>query len=71
MTHPDLPAEQAYVDEAYDCLDRMRRALMRAADGGATEGAQQCLAHAVEAVVGLVEVGLLDGKVRVRHDVKA
>ena len=35
MAHPDLPAEQAYVDRAYDCLDRMHRmktgALSRAA----------------------------------------
>ena len=43
MTHPDLPAEQAYVDEAYDCLDRMREALLRAAEGGATEVAQQAI----------------------------
>ena len=28
MTHPDLPAEQAYLDEAYDSLDRMRDALL-------------------------------------------
>jgi DNA helicase IV len=43
MTHPDLPAEQAYVDEAYDCLDRMREALLRAAGAGATEVAQQAI----------------------------
>ena len=43
MTHPDLPAEQAYVDEAYDCLDRMREALLRAAEAGATEVAQQAI----------------------------
>jgi DNA helicase IV len=43
MTHPDLPAEQAYVDEAYDSLDRMREALLRAADAGATEVAQQAI----------------------------
>ena len=24
MSHPDLPAEQAYVDHAYDCLEQMR-----------------------------------------------
>ncbi len=35
MTHPDLPAEQAYVDHAYDCLDRMREVVERAA--GATD----------------------------------
>ena len=43
MTHPDLPAEQAYVDEAYDSLDRMRDALLRAAEAGATEVAQQAI----------------------------
>ena len=32
MTHPDLPAEQAYVDHAYECLDRMRAVVERAAD---------------------------------------
>ncbi len=31
MTHPDLPAEQAYLDAAYDCLDRMRETLLRTA----------------------------------------
>ncbi|HSC49163.1 MAG TPA: UvrD-helicase domain-containing protein [Gaiellaceae bacterium] len=43
MTHPDLPAEQAYVDQAYDSLDRMREALLRAAEAGATEVAQQAI----------------------------
>jgi DNA helicase IV len=43
MAHPDLPAEQAYVDEAYDVLDRMREALIRAADAGATEVAAQAI----------------------------
>jgi DNA helicase IV len=43
VTHPDLPAEQAYVDEAYDSLDRMREALLRAAEAGATEVAQQAI----------------------------
>ena len=32
MAHPDLPAEQAYVDHAYECLDRMRGRVERAAD---------------------------------------
>jgi DNA helicase IV len=32
VSHPDLPAEQAYVDHAYDCLDRMRGRVERAAD---------------------------------------
>ena len=43
MTHPDLPAEQRYVDTAYDCLDRMREALLRAAEAGATDVAQQAI----------------------------
>lgn len=30
--HPDLPSEQAYVDHAYECLDRMRRAAWRLRD---------------------------------------
>jgi DNA helicase IV len=44
MTHPELPAEQAYVDHAYDCLERMREALERAGDAGATEIAGELLA---------------------------
>src|SRR3954468_16699456 len=43
MTHPDLPAEQRYLDTAYDCLDRMREALLRAAGAGATDVAQQAI----------------------------
>jgi DNA helicase IV len=43
VSHPDLAAEQAYVDEAYDCLDRMREALIRAADAGATEVAAEAI----------------------------
>ena len=43
MTHPDLPAEQRYLDTAYDCLDLMREALLRAAGAGATEVAQQAI----------------------------
>ena len=43
MTHPDLPAEQSYLDTAYECLDRMREALLRAAGAGATEVAQQAI----------------------------
>ncbi len=43
MAHPDLPAEQAYLDEAYDCLDRMREALLRASGAGATEVAAQAI----------------------------
>ncbi len=43
MTHPDLPTEQRYLDAAYECLDRMREALLRAAGAGATEVAQQAI----------------------------
>jgi DNA helicase IV len=43
VTHPDLPAEQRYLDTAYECLDRMREALLRAAGAGATEVAQQAI----------------------------
>ena len=43
MAHPDLPAEQAYVDEAYASLDRMKEALLRAAEAGATEISQQAI----------------------------
>jgi DNA helicase IV len=32
VPHPDLEAEQAYVDHAYDCLDGMRGRVERAAD---------------------------------------
>ena len=43
MTHPDLPTEQAYIDEAYASLDRMKEALLRAAEAGATEISQQAI----------------------------
>ena len=43
MAHPDLPAEQRYLDQAYKCLDRMREALMQAAEAGATEVSQQAI----------------------------
>jgi AAA domain len=29
MAHPDLAAEQAYLDHAYECLEQMRQALLR------------------------------------------
>ena len=32
MARPDVASEQAYLDHAYDCLDRMRDALVRAGD---------------------------------------
>jgi DNA helicase IV len=43
MAHPDLAAEQAYVDDAYAVLDRMREQLIRAADAGATEVAAEAI----------------------------
>ncbi len=43
MTHPDLPLEQAYVDNAYACLDRMREAVERSPSAGAGEVAQEAL----------------------------
>src|SRR5207253_1988893 len=43
VLHPDLPAEQAYVDHAYDCLDRMREGVVRALDAAATEFALDSL----------------------------
>ncbi|HET7568188.1 MAG TPA: ATP-binding domain-containing protein [Gaiellaceae bacterium] len=39
MTHPELAAEQAYVDNAYECLDRMRSTLERVQGAMATEDA--------------------------------
>lgn len=43
MSHPDLPSEQAYVDHAYTCLDRMRTTLLQSADAGATEVAAEAI----------------------------
>src|SRR3954468_5782973 len=37
MPHPELQEEQAYVDHAYDCLDKMRTTLEGAQDRMATE----------------------------------
>jgi len=39
VAHPELAAEQAYVDHAYECLDRMRETLGRTQDAMATEWA--------------------------------
>ena len=41
MAHPDLPAEQAYLDHAYACLERMRQALLRTAGTAATDVAAE------------------------------
>jgi hypothetical protein len=43
MPHPDLPAEQAYVDRAYVRLDDPRAALLRTADAGATDVAAEAI----------------------------
>jgi len=37
VAHPELAAEQAYVDHAYECLDKMRELLGRTQDAMATE----------------------------------
>ena len=39
MTHPELASEQAYVDRAYDQLDRMRSTVARTQEAMATEWA--------------------------------
>ncbi|HXH96682.1 MAG TPA: AAA family ATPase, partial [Gaiellaceae bacterium] len=43
MSHPELAAEQAYVDHAYACLDRMRASVERAADASDNEVAALAL----------------------------
>ncbi len=43
MAHPDIPAEQAYLDHAYRCLDRMRTTLLRSAGAGATDVAAEAI----------------------------
>jgi DNA helicase IV len=43
VSHPDLHAEQAYVDHAYACLDRMRELVARAGEAGATDVAAALL----------------------------
>ena len=43
MPHPELQSEQAYVDHAYECLERMRDALGRVGDQGVGEVAQAAL----------------------------
>jgi DNA helicase IV len=43
VAHPDLAAEQAYVDHAYACLERMREIVGRAADAADGEVAQAAL----------------------------
>ena len=43
MTHPELAVEQAYVDHAYDCLERMRVALLRTSEAGVSEVAAEAI----------------------------
>ena len=43
MAHPELAAEQAYVDDAYVCLDRMRDSVERAAGSADNEVAALAL----------------------------
>ena len=43
MAHPDLPAERAYLDHAYVCLDQMREVLVRSAGAGATDVAAEAI----------------------------
>ena len=43
MSHPELKSEQAYVDHAYVCLERMRETVGRAADAADGEVAQAAL----------------------------
>jgi hypothetical protein len=43
VAHPDLPSEQAYLDDAYACLDQMRETLIRTAGAAATEEAAQAI----------------------------
>ncbi len=43
MPHPDLAAEQAYVDSAYAALDRARETLLRSAGAAATEEAAEAI----------------------------
>ena len=65
MSHPELKAEQAYVDHAYACLERMRDVVMRAADAADGEVAQAALdAWAVKRLATFedAERGLLFGR---------
>jgi DNA helicase IV len=43
VAHPELKPEQAYVDHAYECLDRMRSSVERAADATDNEVAAAAL----------------------------
>ena len=43
MAHPDVASEQTYLDHAYDCLDRMREALLNAGDSVVDDVAGEAL----------------------------
>jgi DNA helicase IV len=43
VAHPDLASEQAYLDHAYECLDRMREALKRSGDAVTDEIAGEAM----------------------------
>jgi DNA helicase IV len=43
VAHPDVASEQAYLDHAYDCLDRMREALLHAGDSVVDDVAGEAL----------------------------
>src|SRR4029079_7484218 len=58
MSHPELQQEQAYVDHAYECLDKMRATLEGAQDRMATEFA----ALAIEAWIKRRQKTFLDAE---------
>ena len=65
MAHPDLPAEQAYVDGAYVFLERMRAAVERASsavDGEVAALAVEAWARRRLATFGDAEQGLCFGR---------
>src|SRR5688572_32642409 len=65
MSHPELPAEQAYVDRAYACLERMREVVARegdAADGEVAQAALDAWAAKRLATVEDAERGLMFGR---------
>ncbi len=45
MAHPDLPAEQAYLDHAHECLERMRERISRVLDAGSNEFSAEAHDH--------------------------
>jgi len=55
MAHPDLPAEQAYVDRAYEHLERMRGTLLRTAEAAATAEAAEAIEKWATARLGAFE----------------